>query len=77
MTKIEFLAEIAEILDADGEIAETTNLQQCGAFDSLAVMSLAALINSRFGIKIPGPRLKQIQTPAELISLIGEDAFEK
>ena len=76
MTKQELCNEIADIMEVDAEINETTDLTQFEEFDSLAIMSLVAMINSKFGKRIPGTQLKAIKTPAELIALIGTDAFE-
>lgn len=76
MTKQDLCNEIAEIMEVDAEINETTDLTQFEEFDSLAIMSLVALINSKFGKRIPGTQLKAIKTPSELIALIGTDAFE-
>lgn len=75
MTKQEFCKEIAEIMEVDDAIDETTDLTKYEEFDSLAIMSLVALINSKFGKRIPGTQLKSVKTPAELISLIGESSF--
>ena len=77
MTKKELLAEIAEILDVDDEITETTELRKYREFDSLALMSLSALLGNKFGMKVSGAQLKHIQTPADLFSLIGEDQFSE
>lgn len=76
MTKQDLCNEIAEIMEVDAEINETTDLTQFEEFDSLAIMSLVALINTKFGKRIPGTELKSIKTPAELISLIGESMFD-
>ena len=75
MTKQEFCQEIAEIMEVDDAIDETTDLTKYEEFDSLAIMSLVALINTKFGKRIPGTQLKSVKTPAELISLIGESSF--
>ena len=76
MTKQDLCNEIAEIMEVDAEITETTDLTQFEEFDSLAIMSLVALINSKFGKRIPGTQLKGIKTPAELIALIGDSMFD-
>lgn len=76
MTKRDLCNEIAEIMEVDDEINETTDLTKYEEFDSLAIMSLVALINSRFGKRIPGTQLKNIKTPAELIALIGNSMFD-
>ena len=76
MTKQDLCNEIAEIMEVDAEINETTDLTQFEEFDSLAIMSLVALINSKFGKRIPGTQLKSIKTPAELIALIGDSMFD-
>lgn len=76
MTKHDLCNEIAEIMEVDDEINETTDLTKYEEFDSLAIMSLVALINSKFGKRVPGTELKNIKTPAELIALIGESMFD-
>lgn len=76
MTKQDLCNEIAEIMEVDDTITETTDLTQYEEFDSLAIMSLVALINSKFGKRIPGTQLKEIKTPEELIHLIGNEYFE-
>jgi len=75
MTKQELCAEIAEIMEIEDEITEQTDLKKYEEFDSLAIMSIVALVNSRFGKKIPGTALQQINTAGDLIALIGEGAF--
>ena len=76
MTKQDLCNEIAEIMEVDAEINETTDLTQFKQFDSMAIMSLVALISSKFGKRIPGTQLKSIKSPAELIALIGESMFD-
>ena len=76
MTKQDLCNEIAEIMEVDAEINETTDLTQFEEFDSMAIMSLVALINTKFGKRIPGTQLKVIKTPAELIALIGDSMFD-
>lgn len=76
MTKQEFCKAIADIMEVDDEINETTDLTKYEEFDSLAIMSLVALINSKFGKRIPGTQLKAVKTPEELMRLIGVSSFE-
>ena len=76
MTKQDLCNAIAEIMEVDAVINETTDLTQYEEFDSLAILSLVALINSKFGKRIPGTQLKSIRTPSDLIALIGDSMFD-
>lgn len=75
MTRQEFCAEIAEIMEIDDEIVETTDLTGYAEFDSLAIMSIVALVNMKFNRKLPGSELQKIHTVGDLIRMIGEEAF--
>ncbi len=76
MRKQDFYDEIKEIMEIEDEIVDSTKLKDYEEFDSLAVMSLIALINSKFGRRIPGTVLQNVQTPAELVTLIGVENFD-
>lgn len=76
MTRQAFYNEIKEIMEVEDEIVGSTNLKNYEEFDSLAVMSLIALINSEFGKRIPGTVLQNVQTPEELVALIGVENFD-
>jgi len=75
MTKQEFCLEIADILEIDDELTESTELKKYDEFDSLAIMSIVALVNGKFGKKIPGAQIKSVRTPADIMALIGEENF--
>ena len=76
MTKHEFCQEIAEILEIDDQLTETSDLKGYEEFDSLAIMSIIALVNGKFGKRIPGAQFQKIRTPADIMGLIGEENFD-
>ena len=59
--------ESVDALDAD------TNLTDLEEYDSLAVLSLIALIDEHFGKRIPGTDFQKITTVQSLMDLIGAD----
>lgn len=65
MDKNAFLSELANILD-EAEIDETANLRDYPSWDSLAVLSIVALADSKFGFTLAFPEIKGIATAAEL-----------
>lgn len=78
MKKEEFydlLMDALEVESVDALYAETdmTDLEE---YDSLAVLSLIALIDEYFGKRIPGTEFQKITTVQSLMDLIGSDQFE-
>ncbi len=65
MDKNAFLSELANILD-EAEIDETASLRDYPSWDSLAVLSIVALADSKFGFTLTFPDVKAISTAAEL-----------
>lgn len=65
MDKNAFLSELANILDEDG-IDETANLRDFPSWDSLAVLSVVALADSKFGFTLALADIKGIATVADL-----------
>jgi len=73
MTKNDFLAELTEILEIDGELTTEAPLAGTDEYDSLAIMSLIAFIDEHFGLSFSGEKLGKVKTVKDLISLIGEE----
>ena len=71
MDKNDFLAELANILDEE-ELEESANLRDYPSWDSLAVLSIVALANTKFGFTLGFPDIKAQNTVADLWAL-----FEK
>ncbi len=65
MDKSEFLGEIANILDAE-TIDDGAVLRDFEAWDSLAVLSIVALADSKFGFTLKFPDVKNLVTVADL-----------
>lgn len=75
MKKSEFIEELEDILDV-GELSESQKLHDLDSFDSLAVMSIAALIRTAVNVSIPGRAIKEAATVGSLLDMIGREKFE-
>ena len=65
MDKATFLDELANILDVDA-VKETANLRDYESWDSLAVLSIVAMADSKFGFTLTFPDVKGLATAADL-----------
>ena len=65
MDKAAFMEELANILDVDA-VEEAANLRDYEAWDSLVVLSLVAMADSKFGFTLTFPEVKTLKTGAEL-----------
>lgn len=65
MDKAQFLAEIANILDEE-TVTEGANLRDYPSWDSLAILSIVALADSKFGFTLTFPDVKGLVTVADL-----------
>ena len=65
MDKAQFMDEIANILDVD-VVEESANLRDYESWDSLAVLSIVALADSKFGFTLTFPDVKTLTTVADL-----------
>ena len=65
MDKAQFLDEIANILDEE-TVAEGANLRDYPSWDSLAILSIVALADSKFGFTLTFPDVKGLVTVADL-----------
>ena len=67
-----FISKFKELfLDSDNlEITGTTKFKELPEWDSLTALSLIALMDSEFGVKLSGERLKSINTVADIYQLI-------
>ena len=65
MDKTQFLDELANILD-EASVEEGANLRDYPSWDSLAVLSIVALADSKFGFTLTFPDVKTLTTVADL-----------
>ncbi len=73
----EFIEKLKEILELqDVELCEETNLRDLEEYDSLAVLSIIAMVDENFGRKLTGQNFQSITTVRSLIKLIGDKYFE-
>ena len=71
MTKVEFYAAVAEMLDCDvSEVTGDSVLKDLPSWDSLAVLSFVAMVDSRLGVTVKGTDLVQCKTVNDLAALL-------
>ena len=67
----QFKAELSEIIDVnETEINEVLDLNVNGNWDSLAIMSTAALIDQEYNVIIGGEQLKNCKSLGDILRLI-------
>ena len=75
MKTSEFVEELKEILEVE-TLSESQKLQDLKEFDSLAVMSIAALIRSAVDVNVSAVKVKETGTVGDLLDMIGREKFE-
>ncbi len=77
MTVNDFINKVKEILEVeDTELNLETNLKDLEGFDSIAVLSIIAMVDENFGKQIPAAQFATITTIRSLIEKIGWEYFE-
>ena len=61
----ELYIQLAEILDVP-EVKATDSLKQFASWDSLAVLSTIVMLDSKFGVRMSGTALRDMQTIGDL-----------
>jgi len=73
MKKSEFISELKSILEIDNEVVdETTQIQ----LTSLTLLVVIASIDENFNKQVASASLENVQSIADLITLIGSENFE-
>jgi len=67
----DFLKEMANILDED-YVEGSDRLEKFGSWDSLAILSVIALADERFGKQFSAQEIKRAQTVQALFDLISD-----
>ncbi len=69
MNKTEFYQKLAEILDVE-EVKPENVLKDFDGWDSLAVLSVLALADSKYGVSIKAEEIRSVITVADLANLV-------
>lgn len=78
MKKDIFFEELLECMEIDPvDINEDTVFRELEDFDSMAVMSIVAYADEKFGKTLPAEQLQEMKTVRDLMELIGMENFEK
>ncbi|MBZ4041966.1 acyl carrier protein [Flavobacterium hibisci] len=75
MNKNEFILGLAEELEIETTLENTTNLKDLDEWDSMTAMVLIGYISNEFNITLNADDLKEITTIDSLIERIGLDKF--
>lgn len=72
----EFIKELKETLELENvELNEDTNLRNLEEYDSLAMLSIIAIIDENFGKQLSAQQFADVTTVKSLIEKIGLDSF--
>ena len=77
MKKENFFAELLECMEIEPvELTEDTVFKQLEDYDSMAVMSIVAFADEKFGATLAAEELEKMVTVRDLMELIGKEHFE-
>jgi len=77
MKKADFFKELVECMEIDPvDIDEDTVFKELEDFDSMAIMSIVAFADEKFGQTLAAEQLKNMKTVGDLMQLIGTEHFE-
>ena len=77
MKKNNFFQELVECMEIEPvDIDEGTVFRDLEDFDSMAVMSIVAFADEKFGETLTAEQLKNMKTVRDLMELIGMQHFE-
>jgi acyl carrier protein len=75
MKRQEFFDKFLYMLDAEGEIAESTELASIKEWDSLVMVSTLALFNRNLGLKVSASDVNNAKTVGDILDL-GSSKYE-
>ncbi len=78
MQKQKFISQLREVMELDDDVVltEDTDLRSLKAFDSLAILSIIALIDEHFDKRLVAKQFQAVTTVNSLISVIGDEHFK-
>lgn len=75
MERTEFFAKVEEILDSDpGSVSAESVVQDQEGWDSVAALSLIAMIDESYGVSLEGTEIIGCPTVGELLGLVQQRA---
>lgn len=78
MTKEEFIRRIENDLEITGtQLTESTSISSIDEWDSLAAMTVLAIIDENFNLNFSISELNEVSSIGDIIRLVGEDQFEE
>jgi acyl carrier protein len=69
MDKIKFYEQLAQILDVE-EVKPENVLSDFEAWDSLAILSVLAMTDSKYGVSIKAEEIRSVVTAANLADMV-------
>lgn len=73
MQRTEFLLSLDELLELEpGTVQGSETLERLEGWNSLAIISLMALMDERFGVTLQPRRIAACTTVADLVALLGD-----
>lgn len=76
MKKVDFILGLAEELEIETVLDNSTNLKELDEWDSMSAMVLIGYVSNEFGVNLNADDLKDITTIESLIERIGLDKFD-
>lgn len=78
MKRDEFIEQLIDVLELEEgqNLTEETDLRTLEEFDSLSVLSIIAMADEHFGVKVSGTDAQNITTVKSLMEMIGPEHFE-
>jgi acyl carrier protein len=77
MKKSDFCNQLIEYLELDVTgIDENTEFKSLEGYDSMAVMSLIAFCDEKFGTKINAQQIQKLTTIGSLMDFLGREKFQ-
>jgi acyl carrier protein len=77
MDQTKFFAKIEEILDSEpGSVSGESTVQDQEGWDSVAALSLIAMIDESYGVSLEGTEIFGCPTVGELLGLVEQRAAE-
>jgi acyl carrier protein len=73
MNRSEMMTYLEELLERPkGSLTGEESLAAISSWDSVAVVGFIALIDEKFGFRVPGKQITDCRTVNELLGLLGE-----
>ena len=69
MNNVEFCQKLAEILDIE-EVKPENVLKEFDEWDSLAVLSVLAMADSKYGVTVKAEEIRSVVTAGDLANLV-------